>query len=73
MAKLKVGVISYGSRGAAISDPFAGSEHGPAFCIASKHSNPLCIDVAKRTEGIHAVFDDLTSLLMFISRIASTT
>jgi len=55
MAKRKpnVGVVSYGSRGAALADGF--ERGGAKLYIASKQANPMNIAIAERTGGKHIV------------------
>ncbi len=57
MGKLRVGVVSYGSRGAAIADAFARSRYKPQVYIVSKQANPMNISIARTTGGKHAVLD----------------
>ena len=45
MAKPRVGVISYGSRGAAVADAFYRSPEKPEVYIASKQANPMNIRI----------------------------
>ncbi len=57
MGKLKVGVVSYGSRGAAVADAFYRSPQKPEVYIFSKQANPMNFDIALRTGGKQVVGD----------------
>ncbi len=62
MAGISVGVVSYGSRGAAIADALAASSYKPRLYIASKQLNPMNIETARRTGGGHIVVPDLSDI-----------
>lgn len=62
MVGISVGVVSYGSRGAAIADALARSEYEPNVYIASKQPNPMNIETARRTNGKHIVVPDLSDI-----------
>ncbi len=57
MARPRIGVVSYGSRGAAIADAFYRSPQQPQVYIVSKQANPMNIDIARKTGGKHLVGD----------------
>lgn len=62
MGKLKLGLVSYGSREAAVADAFSRSYHQPELYIASKQANPMNIDIARRTGGRHIVIPNLSDV-----------
>jgi phosphoribosylamine--glycine ligase len=67
MGKLRVGVVSYGSRGATLADAFARSVYKPQVYIVSKQENPMNKSIAKGTGGEHIVLDlsDVDSISSF--------
>jgi phosphoribosylamine--glycine ligase len=67
---LKIGVVSYGSRGAAIAKKFSENPYRPALYIASKQRNPLNISLAEKSGGEHAVLNlkDIDTLSGFFGQ-----
>lgn len=59
MERVRIGIISYGAREAAIVDAFSRSNYNVEFYIADKQRNPFNVKKAEETRGAHTVIPDL--------------